>query len=146
MSALLAFIRQHRILIAVFVPGLLLAMWELTVPLNTMLIKQPANEVERRDVRRLLFYMESYRALFPHQPDAEAFQGFYALNLKGDWQLAREHFERALQTGVKADQNLLYWYAYVLVKLNEDPAKIDAAIANWRKNFPSSKRTDPRDL
>ena len=146
MSKFLAFTRQHRILIAVFLPGILLATWELTVHTNPMIVKLPKDDVERRDVRRLLYYMESYRALYPHQPAAEAFQGFYALNLQEDWQRAREHFERALQSGVKADQNLLYWYAYVLVQLKEDPAKIDAAIANWRKNFSRSKLTDPREL
>ncbi|MGE3314379.1 MAG: hypothetical protein AB7O26_04625 [Planctomycetaceae bacterium] len=58
---------------------------------------------------------------------------------------ARHHFEKALATRVKTDENLFWHYAYVLVQLEADPKEIDAAIAKWRYNFPESERPDPRD-
>ena len=126
-------------------PGILLATWEFGVHVNPMTVKPPENDVQRRDVDRLLEFMNAYRELYPDHPDGETFQGLYYLNMEDDWTLARMHFENALESGVKTDKYLLYYYAFVLVQLREDPAKIEAAIANWRKNFPHSKFPDPRD-
>jgi hypothetical protein len=55
---------------------------------------------------------------------------------------ARRHFEAALATGVKSDQQLLEAYAKTLILLKEDPEKIDAAVRDLLVNFPRS--ADPR--
>jgi len=64
---------------------------------------------------------------------------------QGDLRKARIHFENALETRVKTDENLFWHYALTLVLLKADPAEIDKAVAAWRYNFPDSKRPDPRE-
>jgi len=145
MSPFLEIARRHLILIAVFVPATLLTVWESRVHVNSMILKLPENEVERLDVDRTMEFVDAYGTLFPHHPEREIYQGIYDMNIRDDWEAAREHFENALRTGIKTEENLLYYYAIVLVHLQEDPAKIDAAIADWRGNFPTSSRPDPHE-
>jgi tetratricopeptide (TPR) repeat protein len=53
---------------------------------------------------------------------------------------AARHYERAINLGLKSDENLYYNYALTLVRIQSDSEKIDRAIAAWRKNFPYSTR------
>ncbi len=67
-----------------------------------------------------------------------------SLVIDGNLSAARKKFEAALATGDKTIEDLLYYYAVTLVRMNADPQEIDEAVANWRFNFPFSSRTDPR--
>lgn len=55
---------------------------------------------------------------------------------------AVEHYERALASGLKSEENLQYNYALSLIQMRADPEKIDRAIADWRRNFPNSQYRD----
>lgn len=65
---------------------------------------------------------------------------------KGDFQGARENLERALETGVKTNEDNFYYYAAVLVALGAPQKEIDAAIQQWKFHFPFSSRPDPMTL
>ena len=57
----------------------------------------------------------------------------------------RDALEAAIERGGAGDQEELYhFYAFILVKLNESPEKIEAAVERWRRHFPYSQRPDPR--
>ena len=53
---------------------------------------------------------------------------------------AARHYERAIEQGLKRDENLFYNYALTLVRTQADSEKLERAIAAWRKNFPYSIR------
>ena len=55
---------------------------------------------------------------------------------------ARAHYERALQGGLRSEENLHYNYALTLIRLRAEPGLIDRAIADWRRNFPHSTLRD----
>ncbi len=55
---------------------------------------------------------------------------------------ASRHFQRAIELGLKSDEMLYYHYALTLMRLQEDPVRIDQAIAEWRRNFPFSAQPD----
>ena len=55
---------------------------------------------------------------------------------------ARAHYERALQGGLRSEENLHYNYALTLMRLRAEPELIDRAIADWRRNFPHSTYRD----
>lgn len=62
--------------------------------------------------------------------------------LNDDLQEAARHYERAQALGLKSEENLDYNYALTLMRIRADPARIDNAIATWRRNFPFSDRRD----
>jgi hypothetical protein len=64
--------------------------------------------------------------------------------LNGNLPEARERFEAALATGERTNEDLLYYYAVTLVKMEADPEEIEKAVTAWRFNFPYSDRPDPR--
>jgi len=59
---------------------------------------------------------------------------------------AAEYYERGLAAGLRSDENLIYNYAVALMWAQADPAKIEAAIATWHRNFPASEREDLAEL
>lgn len=63
-------------------------------------------------------------------------------DVQADLTQAARHYERAMQLGLISEENLYYNYALTLIRLREDPAKIDRAIATWKRNFPFSDRRD----
>ena len=65
---------------------------------------------------------------------------------KGDFQGARENLERALETGVKTNEDNFYYYAAVLVAFDAPQEEIDAAVQQWRFHFPFSSRPVPTTL
>jgi hypothetical protein len=83
-----------------------------------------------------------YGEVFPGTPNAEFDRGmdFY---LEQDYGSAAEHYRAAISTGVKTNEDLLWYYALTLLRLRADEAEIDAAVANWRRNFPHSDKQDP---
>lgn len=52
---------------------------------------------------------------------------------------ALAHFRKAVATGVKTNEDLLWYYAMTLLYVDGDEAEIDQAIGNWRRNFPHSE-------
>ena len=75
---------------------------------------------------------------YPDSPNAEFDRGLELYNRK-DYAEAVVHFRRALDAGVKTNEDLLWYYAMALLYTDADEAEIDAAIANWRRNFPHSE-------
>jgi hypothetical protein len=63
-----------------------------------------------------------------------------------DLQRIRGYFETALAQQAKHDENLYYHYVEILIRLREPQAAIDAASAEWRRQFPFSHRRDPREV
>lgn len=82
-------------------------------------------------------------ALYPNSARVE-----YALAVQSvmnnDLKAARAHFEAALATGEKTNEDLFYYYAVTLVRMRARPEEIDAAVKAWRFNFPYSDRSDPK--
>ncbi len=85
-------------------------------------------------------------SLFPNSPESDYIRGANAKFLRYDLAEARRYFERAISTGIKSHEDLLYDYAVVLFLSGADSAEIDAAVATWRKNAPNSTRLDPREF
>jgi hypothetical protein len=79
--------------------------------------------------------------VYPTSPNAEYTKGVLRMGA-GELEQARKHFERALATGVKTNENLFRFYTNVLIELKEDPQTIDDAFAMWRWNFPHSEARD----
>jgi hypothetical protein len=48
--------------------------------------------------------------------------------------------------GASDQEELFHFYAFILVKLNEDRDQVDAAVELWRKHFPHSNKPDPREF
>lgn len=143
MSSSQGYFRQFRFLFFIYVPALLIAIWEISDRVYPD-GKFPDADAEREDFNYTFEYSLVTRQLYPDRPEADYYNGIDELFLRKNPQAARAHFERALSTGVKTDERLLYYYAYALVQLDEDEAVIDEAVDNWRKNFPESNLPDPR--
>lgn len=127
----------------VYVPALLLAGWEIYGRIYED-GAAPTPEIAAKNNEFTLDYSKLHRELYPERPRSDYYEGLTALLTDKNPQKAREHFERALATGVKTDEQLLYYYAQTLVMLKEDPAKVNEAVRNWRVNFPRSTYPDPR--
>lgn len=126
-------LRNYRILLVFYSLGFVVALWEWTSP------EPDADRVPAG-------YPEVMAALYPDHPDTLYFRGVQAFYLQRDMQQARRYFEKALSNGLKTNENLLYLYAATLVRLQEDPQVIEAAVNNWRRNYPDSEMRDPRQL
>lgn len=66
----------------------------------------------------------------------------YLEGVNADLTLAARHYERAIELGLKSDEELYYHYALTLILIKDDPDRIDRAIAAWRLNFPFSEKPD----
>lgn len=53
---------------------------------------------------------------------------------------AARHYELAISRGMKSEENLYYNYAAILLRLHDDPKRIEQAVALWRRQFPNSTR------
>ena len=62
--------------------------------------------------------------------------------VQAGYQAAARHYHRAIEMGVKSEEKLYYHYAIALIQVHADPALTDQAIADWRRNFPYSSRSD----
>ncbi len=83
-----------------------------------------------------------FNEVFPQSPDADFDRGVLRYAAK-DYPQALAHFRQALASGVKTNEDLLWYNAITLLRLKADEAEIDAAVANWRLNFPHSGKQDP---
>lgn len=119
-------LRRYRFLILVYTAAALAGLWEFLHPGP---VGEPA---------------ELMLELYPDSAEVQYKLG-RIFESQHDLIRARFHFENALKTKVKTDENLVWHYAVTLVRLNADPRLIDEAIANWRYNFPESEKPDPRD-
>jgi hypothetical protein len=83
-----------------------------------------------------------YGEVFPATADADFDAGMKAY-FERDYTSALAHFRSALAKGVKTNEDLLWYYAVALMRHDADEAEVDAAVANWRRNFPHSNKQDP---
>ncbi|MGE3316390.1 MAG: hypothetical protein AB7O26_14840 [Planctomycetaceae bacterium] len=81
--------------------------------------------------------------LYPDSTDTLLNQGAEAM-IRDDDDKARASFQRAIDSGVKSNEDLLYLYAMFLIRENASKAEIDAAVERWHYNFPFSRLPDPR--
>jgi hypothetical protein len=129
----------------VYVPALLLA----AVEMRGRIYQDgaaPDAESAKLQSHYTFEYAKVHEEIYPERPRSESYKGLAALLSEKNPQKAREHFEAALATGFKSDEQLLYYYARTLVLLKEDPKKINAAVRNWRVNYPRSAYPDPRTV
>jgi hypothetical protein len=139
------FLRRYGFLMIVYVPALSLAALEM----HRRLYQDgaaPDAESAKLQSRYSFEYAKLFEEIYPESPRSESYKGLSALLNEKNPQKAREHFESALATGFKSDEQLLYYYALTLVLLKEDPEKINAAVRTWRVNFPKSALPDPRTV
>ena len=123
---------RYRFLIFIVLLSLVAGVWEYTDPDPDKNAEPPSYPYVMLEL-----YPDSTRNLY-----TRGMQSY----LNRDFPAARNWFEKALEPGIKTDENLLYYYAVVLVHLNANGDEIDAAIAQWRRNFPHSSRPDPRTV
>jgi len=128
--------RNFRFLLVVYCLGLPLLIWELNFRPDDA--GAPTGGSILPDVA--VIDVDLYQG----SADAEFALGYEAV-LKGDLKAARRHYEAALDTGVKTNENLFYFYIETLVQLGEDQELIDKVVEQWRWNFPHSQREDPRE-
>lgn len=123
-------LKRFRLLGWILLLAALAAAWELATPETA---DSPSQDQLPYVMREL--YPESSRILYVE-----------AMNhvLNGNLPAARQRFEAALATGERTNEDLLYYYAVTLVKMEADPEEVDKAVAAWRFNFPYSSRPDPR--
>jgi hypothetical protein len=123
-------LKRFRLLGCVVLLAALAAAWERMAPDRD---DSPSNRQLPYVMREL--YPESSRILY-----VEAMTDV----LNGNLPEARARFEAALATGERTNEDLLYYYAVTLVKMDADPEEIEKAVAAWRFNFPFSSRPHPR--
>ena len=98
-----------------------------------------AKEAEKRQLSDLLY------ELYPNRSTTLLNKGTEAM-MRGDHEEARGYLDRAMATGVKSSEDLLYVNALELVQSKATPSEIDAAVEIWQFNYPFSSNPDPRKL
>jgi hypothetical protein len=83
-------------------------------------------------------YSQFVRQRYPASRDAEFLRGVQAGWQWRDPPAAREHFQHAIDAGLKHTEEALYFYVLLLLHQNADAAEIDAAIDQWLENYPHS--------
>lgn len=125
-------LRRYRFLLIIYVPAATLAFFEARRHV------EPAPKAQLADV---------LAQLDPQSKNANYFKGLLAIERQQP-QEARRYFEQALAASDNddGDELLPYYYTMVLIALNEEPARIDAAAERWRRRYPHSTRPDPRRI
>lgn len=148
-------LRAHKVLLVVYGAGLVLAAIELSSPaIDAERAEDPswfltpgANIVDTSRAvlpdRANTLYYEAFRASLCSSPDLGRSEACRAEGAARPDEI-RELFERALATGNRSNELLLYNYAVLLVQEGAAPAEIEAAVRSWRVNYPRSSRPDPR--
>lgn len=83
---------------------------------------------------------------YPDSPEADLVRGVDAKHLRFDLVEARDHFEQALESGVKGHTLLFYEHALCLHLMRAEQSEVDKAVAAWQRNDPASPLSDPRTL
>ena len=148
-------LRTHRLLLAVYGFGALLAFYELRQPYALLgtddrpewFLDPEHNIVDVSSAihpgRAATFYYRAYQASLCQDPSASANEVCHARGPVGRKEI-RELLEQALATGNDSMEELLYNYAVVLIQSGAPQAEIDAAVRAWRIAHPHSDRPDPR--
>lgn len=134
---------RYRILVIVAGIGILAASWEIAphgdreAHLSPFDFTLNDKAMEPHHVEELVAYMNAYAELYPEQANSKWLIGARYLFIDQDPQKAREHFQQALDSGL-SDENLLFYYVFSLIQLDEEPEKIERAIDEWQQNYPHS--------
>ena len=83
---------------------------------------------------------------YPGSPEAELGRGVDAKYLRFELVEARDHFMRAVETGVKGHTLLFYENALCLHLMCAEQSVVDKAVETWQRNDPASHLPDPRRL
>ena len=140
-------LKRLRLLLVVYAVAAVVALYEGAAVRDSGTGAARAREQKRRrDLLRDDREAELLGRIYPQRRDSNYLKGLRALLPRAgppDPATARRYFERALAADEK-DEDLLYTYAFTLDLLGEDPALVNAAVADWRRNFPFSQRAGPR--
>ncbi|HIF92490.1 MAG: hypothetical protein ABGX04_13340 [Myxococcales bacterium] len=148
--------RAHKVLLAIYIGGLTLAVLELYLPqfqhdylTNSKSLLQP--EINLADVssrlypdRAYSFYYRALQAALCVRGTASPPECRNRAPVKSHE--IRELVERSLATGNRSIEMAMYNYAIILLQEQASHEEIDAAIHNWRTNYPNSNEVDPREM
>jgi len=152
----LSWILDHKLILVVYLSGLMLAAFELNLPQDRSdYLADPEAflnpEINIADVssslypdRALSLYYRAYQASLCFGPEDSTPPECRQRDRVEPGQV-RELIERSLATGNRSIEMAMYNYAMVLLMENASSEKIDAAIYNWRVSYPGSSQADPRE-
>ena len=119
--------RKWRILLLVYSVGLFFGVREYLFKRD-----KPTFEWETADGVELMNRLEQ---LDPNDPDAQYLKAMHALS-EGDEAEFSRRLDLVLASDIKHNELMLRFYAEYLLATSPDTTAINAAIANWRRNFP----------
>jgi len=121
--------RRFRMLIGIYLVGLLVGVREYVISRNTPPVDMLSDEWDRMS--------SVVSEVNPGDPDSEFLMSIQALR-KGDPEAFMEHMEAALAAGVKHNDVLMQSYAQQLLIQGVDYRRANFALNEWRRNHPSS--------
>lgn len=148
---------RNRLLIFIYLVGTALALSELRLP------EEKANQLDQPETyiqpeknvadvsaalypgRALTLYYQAFKASLCTGPSSQQPEACRSREPVKPGEV-RELFERAIATGNRSIEMLLYNYAVVLIQEGAPQEEIDAAVREWRLAHPGSQRPDPRTL
>ncbi len=151
----MSWLRAHRVILTVYGAVIALAVFEVTDPeIRTGQPDKPevylTPDSNIADVSAEVFPDRAmtlyYRAQQAALCDGVAPDADTACRERGPVESGeiRALHERALATGNRSIELLMYNYAMVLLQEGAPADEIDAAIRNWRSSHPGAGRPDPR--
>lgn len=133
------FLRQNRLIVLIAVAAIILGIIEISGRTQD----RPSNLTDQINLSP---GSELILDLYPDSPEADHIRGRQARYYRLDPVEARQHFERAINSGIKSHPRLLYDYAATLYLMEAPDDEVDAAIAAWQKNNPGSGQVPVRSL
>jgi len=136
--------RKYRFLVIAYGLAAVAAIWEIGGDIHND-DDAPTPELLREARQYTMDYSKVLKNLYPESHRANYYRGVTALyDNPPRLEEAFEHFQTAIDTGIKSDEQLSYHYAVTLVLLDKDSEAIEEAVHQWRWNFPRSTSPDPR--
>jgi hypothetical protein len=127
-------LRQYRFLIIVCALAVFAGLWEFTHN-ETADKSRPGQHAGAPQIPELPPDRKVFANAFPDTSNAAFDVGLEYYNRR-DYVEAERCFRQALADGVKTNEDLLWYYAMALLYTEADEVEIDAAVANWQRNFP----------
>lgn len=131
-------LRQYRFLMIVCGLAILAGIWEVTHDSQDGKSARKSS-TGSPNADELPLDRRVFSDIYRDSSNAEFDLGLEAYNRR-DYEVAADCFARALSSGVKTNQDLLWYQILVLMHLNKDEVEISRAIATWRRNFPHSDK------